>query len=640
MLTRLILALLVGLIQPAAAELSVSKIFGEGMVLQRDTTIPIWGTAEPNQRIVVNIADHTATAGSDARGRWRATIQAMAAGGPYELTISAGKQSVRITDVLVGDVWICSGQSNMEWVVADSLNAEVEITAAQQPEIRHFKVPRSWAAEPEDELAGGSWERADPEHVGGFSAVGYFFARDLSRRYDVPIGLINTTWGGSRIEPWMSAESLNIDATALRKIIESEEALAREVEERISGKMGALPETDRGWVNGRAVWADPGFDDTGWEALEVPSRWEEHGYEGMDGVVWYRTTFELSAAEARSGIRLGLGTIDDSDISWVNGHEVGRTALAWNSPRVYEVSPAFLREGRNLVAVRVEDTGGGGGIWGDPELLWIEVAGTKRSLAGPWKIGIGLATVNADARKNQVPTMLYNKMIHPLLPYPVRGFLWYQGESNADTEGAFVYRQLFATMIEDWRKRWGVGDLPFLWVQLANFMAAADQPGDSNWAVLRESQSAALSLPNSAQAVTIDIGNADDIHPRNKQEVGRRLALAARKIVYGEDIVFSGPTCRSHTVEDNRVAITFDHVGGGLVAGNNHQRQLKGFAIADADRHFVWAEAAIEGDRVVVWSDAVQAPVAVRYAWADNPADANLYNQEGLPASPFRTDTW
>jgi sialate O-acetylesterase len=636
----LIVTILMALAQPAAAELQMSELFGDGMVLQRDTTVVIWGTAEPGAEIAVAIADRAVTVRADAGGCWRAELEPMAAGGPYELTVATNDQSLIFSDVLVGDVWICSGQSNMEWTVAYSMNAAHEIAATDDPQIRHFKIPQSWAGQPEDSLAGGSWEPADSEHVGGFTAVGFFFARELRRHHDVPIGLINTTWGGSRIEPWMSAQSLAIDDAKMRALLESEDAFAHEVLERISKQMGGLPESDRGLVDGRAVWADPGYDDTGWRTLEVPSRWEEHGYEGMDGIVWYRAAFELEAGEAQAGVRLGLGAIDDSDISWVNGHEVGRTVLAWNTPRIYDVPPAFLREGRNVISVRVEDTGGGGGIWGDPELLWVDVAGAKRPLAGPWKIGLGLITVNTDARKNQVPTMLYNKMVHPLLPFPVAGFLWYQGESNADADSAPVYRDLFATMINDWRLRWGRGDLPFLWVQLANYMAAADLPGDSNWAMLRESQSAVLALPKTAQAVIIDIGEADDIHPQNKQEVGRRLALAARRISFGEEVVFSGPVYRAHEMREGRVIIDFGHVGGGLVARGNTDGMLAEFAVAGDDRHFVWAEATIEDNRVVVWSDEVREPVAVRYAWADNPDGANLYNLEGLPASPFRTDSW
>jgi sialate O-acetylesterase len=360
----------------------------------------------------------------------------------------------------------------------------------------------------------------------------------------------------------------------------------------------------------------------------------------MDGIVWYRTSFELTAEESRAGVRLGLGTIDDSDTTWVNGHEVGRTVLAWNMPRFYSVAPEFLREGRNVIAVRVEDTGGGGGLYGDPEDRFVEIGSTKRPLDEKWLFEIGFVTVDADSRKNQVPTLLFNTMIHPVLAFPVAGFLWYQGESNADRDGALVYRDLFTAMIKDWRQRWGRNELPFLWVQLANFMAAADQPGGSDWAMLRESQSAALALANTAQAVAIDIGDADDIHPRNKQEVGRRLALGARAIAYGEDLVYSGPVYRSLRVQDGRVIIEFDGVGGGLVARGRDDSKLMEFAVAGADRRFVWAEALIDGERVVVWSDEVKNPVAVRYAWADNPARANLFNLEGLPASPFRTDAW
>ncbi|MEJ2581320.1 MAG: sialate O-acetylesterase, partial [Acidobacteriota bacterium] len=551
-----ILMILAVAAQPMAAELGVNGLFGDGMVLQRGTSVPVWGTADPGATVEVTIAGRTVTARTDVQGLWRAEIAPMVAGGPHDLTITSDGQSLSYGNVLVGDVWICSGQSNMEWTVENSMDAEHEIAAANDPRIRHFKVPKSWAASPETTLAGGTWEPTDPTHVGTFTAVGYFFARELRKHNDVPIGLINTSWGGSRIEPWMSAESLGIDDAEMRKLLEQEQAYQRETLERINGKFGGLPTSDRGMVDGKAVWAEPAFDDSNWPTLEVPSRWEERGLDGMDGIVWYRSSIDLSATEARHGARLGLGTIDDSDISWVNGHEVGRTSLAWNVTRVYQVPAAFLREGRNQITVRVEDTGGGGGIWG------------------------------------------------------------YQGESNADSDSSLVYRDLFANMITDWRMRWNRGDLPFLWVQLANFMAASEQPGDSEWAVLRESQSAVLALPKTAQAVIIDIGDADDIHPRNKQEVGRRLALAARRVAYGEKIEFSGPVYRSHEVRGSRVIIDFDHTGGGLVARGREDRKLAEFAIAGADRHFVWAEAIIENNRVVVWSDKVAQPVAVRYAWA------------------------
>jgi sialate O-acetylesterase len=420
-------------------------------------------------------------------------------------------------------------------------------------------------------------------------------------------------------------------------ILAAEAAGEQATLDAVRAKVGELPAGDGGIVDGRAVWAATELDDSGWLELDAARLWEEQGWDGLDGIAWYRTAFELTADEAKAGVRLALGTIDDSDTTWVNGHEVGRTEWAWNRARVYDVPPAALRPGRNVIAIRVEDGGGGGGLYGDADSRFIEAGGVRRPLPDRWRFKIGWVNVNTEYRKNQVRTMLYNKMVHPLLPFPVAGFLWYQGESNAGGDDAFAYRTLFTTMIRQWRADWGRGDLPFLWVQLANFRAPVEEPGDSDWAMLRESQSSALALPRTGQAVAIDIGDAADIHPRNKQEVGRRLALAARKVAHGEELVFSGPTYRSHEVKDGRVVIAFDHVGAGLAARGRSDGRLAEFAIAGADGEFIRAEAKVEGDRVVVWSDQVAEPTAVRYAWADNPAEANLVNAEGLPASPFRS---
>jgi len=409
----------------------------------------------------------------------------------------------------------------------------------------------------------------------------------------------------------------------------------------IAERVGDVPDRDWGLVEGRAVWASPQLDDTNWEQMPVPAAWEGAGYPGMDGIAWYRTAFFLTAEEARQGVRLGLGAIDDSDITWVNGHEVGRTEMEWNQPRVYEVPSESLVPGSNVIAVRVEDTGGGGGIQGHPDLLFVEVGGHRRSLVGMWRFALGVVTVNMEDHKREVPTVIYNHMVHPLQQVPIKGVLWYQGESNADyPEDAFAYRDLFVDMIRDWRLGWGVEQLPFLFVQLANFMPAPTEPTESTWATMRESQGMALKLPGTAQVVTVDVGEALDVHPRNKQAVGRRLALAARGVAYGEGVVFSGPVLRGHEVNRSRVLLTFDHLGGGLIGKDSAGSHLRGFAIAGADRRFVWANATIEGDHVVVWSAEVPEPVAVRYAWADNPEGANLYNREGLPASPFRTDSW
>lgn len=622
---------------PVAAQVQLSRLISDGMVMQRGHDVPVWGWADPGTEVAVTFDGQTYTTQADADGAWRVLLPAMEAGGPYAMTVQGGGTTHEIQDVWVGDVWIASGQSNMEWIMRFVNDAEAEIAAANDPMIRHFKVPQSWATRPEPTLAGGTWEAASPETVANFSAVGYFFARTLREDMDVPIGLINTSWGGSRIEPWMSAEALGLGENAYEEIQAREEANERRILDSLRERIGNdLPTEDAGLVDGVAHWAAPDLDESGWADIAVPSLWEQAGYDGMDGIAWYRTAFDLTADEAASGITLGVGMIDDSDITWVNGQRVGGMEMAYNAVRTYDVPAAALHEGRNVLTVRVEDTGGGGGIYGAPELLYLDAGGERRSLAGTWKFQVGAVSVTLNADKNQQPILLYNKMIYPLLPYPIKGAIWYQGESNANTtEDATAYRDLFADMITSWRNEWGVGDFPFLFVQLANFMQPLTEPGESNWALLRESQHATLALPNTGEAVIIDIGEADDIHPRNKQDVGLRLALAAKKVAYGEDLVYSGPVYKSHEVKDGKVVLSFDHVGGGLMAKGD---DLSGFAIAGADGRFVWAEAEIEGDTVVLWSDDVAEPVAVRYAWADNPDTANLYNAEGLPATPFRTD--
>lgn len=634
----LLLVALMSTSSDSLAQLRVSRLFADGMVMQRDAAVPVWGWAAAGQdvEVVFDGTAHAAEASSD--GSWSVTLSAMPAGGPHSMVISAAGERVEIEDILVGDVWIASGQSNMEWQVANADDAEAEIAAANDPFIRHFRVPASWAAQPEETLAGGEWHAATPAHVGSFTAVGYFFARELRKHVDVPVGILHTSWGGSRIEPWMSAEALGLQEDAYEQILAGERAREERLRDQLRQAIGGeLPTKDAGMAEGEPVWAAPDLNDAAWGSMPVPRRWEEVGYEGMDGVAWYRTTFDLTPEEAEQDAVLGLGMIDDSDVAWVNGHEVGGMEVAWNKARVYDVPASALAAGANTVAVRVVDTGGGGGIVGSSDLLYVEVNGARHPLAGEWKFKVGSVSVNLESEKNQIPTLLYNKMIYPLLRFPIKGALWYQGESNAYPEGAVAYHDQFKTMIRDWRARWDSGEFPFLWVQLANYMEADEQPSESGWALLREAQSAALELPNTGQAVAIDVGESDDIHPRNKQYVGRRLALAARKIAYGQDVVFSGPVYTGHTFREGRMVLAFDHIGRGLTARGGN---LEGFAIAGEDGRFVWANAEIKGDYVVVWSDAVARPVAVRYAWGNNPDKANLYNRNGLPASPFRTDSW
>jgi len=530
----------------------------------------------------------------------------------------------------------------MEWLVKNSDHAATEIAAADHPNISHFKVPINASQILLDSIKGGQWEPCSTTTVAEFSAVAYYFAKSLQQHTDVTIGLINSSWGGSALEPWMNAQTLgytNIDAVveAVKKKKEYEFDV---IKKTLELKFGPLPKTDQGYnSNKKAIWANPSFDDSNWQKLPIPCLWEDEGLDSFDGFVWFRKTFELTAEQATKPLTLHLGKIDDSDITWLNGHQVGSTVLEYNTPRAYIVETKHLVAGKNTITVRVEDTGGGGGIWGDPQLLFVHSDQDSISLAGDWAYKIGAIKNYPLALENQTPTLLYNAMIYPLLDFPIAGVIWYQGETNAVPGRAYDYRQLFPKLITQWREDWGCGDFPFLYVQLANFRASNPTPEESDWAMLRESQTKTLALENVAQIVTIDIGDSLDIHPKNKQDVGARLALAARHFVFNESITYSGPVYKSMKIEGNKIRIQFDHVGKGLLKKGDHEN-LEGFSIAGSDQKFVWANAYIDGDEVVVYNDRISEPVAIRYAWADNPAVINFYNKDGLPATPFRTDEY
>lgn len=625
------------------AQLELNAIFTDNMVIQRDVQVPIWGKAAPKETLSLVYNGITYKIQADKLGNWRLDLPAVKAGGPYSIKISTKKETRELKNILVGDVWLASGQSNMEWVVRASNQAEMEIKQANDPAIRHFKVPHGFSELPQQTLDGGPWEITSSETVGDFSAVGYFFARELRKHQNVPIGILNSSWGGSRIEPWMSAEALGYTNTQdiLAQMRERQAQKEKATREKLEKLLGSIPAKDEGLQNGRAIWAENDYSDASWLNMKLPTAWENAGLSELDGFVWFRKTITLSAADLAGNATLSLGPIDDSDITWVNGKKVGETTQRYDMDRVYTVPASYLLPGVNVITVRVDDTGGGGGINGDAAKLFLKTAGTVYPLAADWKYKVGEVRLgnSAVASANQTPMLLYNKMIHPILNFPIKGVIWYQGESNAGGTDALAYRKLFPQMIQDWRSKWAnSGAFPFLFVQLANFMQAKPEPAESSWAVLRESQLATLSLENTGQAVIIDIGEANDIHPRNKQDVGYRLALAARKIAYGEqDLVYSGPVFKEMKLQGDKVRLSFDHVGKGLTAKDKYG-YLKGFSICGVDKKYVWAKALIEGDEIIVWNESVKGPIAVRYAWADNPDDANLYNAEGLPASPFRTD--
>jgi sialate O-acetylesterase len=555
-----------------------------------------------------------------------------------------GKNEIELKNILLGEVWVCSGQSNMQWTVSNSNNSEQEISNANFSRIRLFTVPQVTSVRPKETLLRGEWLECSPATIPDFSAVGYFFGRELYNTLNVPIGLIHTSWGGTNIETWTSARSIS-RVDEFKAVVEElkeidEEEYVRSTKKKFDKLMAEFGETKGGLVDGKALWADPALDETTWKDMELPQLWERAGLDKLDGVVWFRKTVDVPAEIAAKGGELHLGKIDDSDITWINGHKIGEMIEKYNEPRIYEIEPGILKGGKNVIAVRVEDYRGGGGLYGNPDDMFLAAGDFHLSLVGSWKYRISPQDLSIDMGAmgpNDKPTLLFNAMIHPIMKYNVRGAIWYQGEANADR--AYSYRTLMPLMIEDWRFHFQNPDMAFLIVQLANFMQPSPEPAQSAWAELREAQLKSLEVANTGMAVAIDIGEADDIHPRNKQDVGYRLSLWARKLVYGEDIVSSGPLYKGQTIEGDRIRLTFTNVGQGLCARDKYG-YLKGFTIAGEDQKFVWAKAIIENNTVVVYSEKVPTPVAVRYAWADNPDDANLYNKDGLPASPFRTDEW
>jgi sialate O-acetylesterase len=645
--------LALGLVLAAAtgadADVRLPAIFGDHMVVQQDLKIPVWGWADPGESVTVTLGDRKASAKADADSKWRVSLAAVKAGGPLEMTV-AGKNTIKIADVLAGDVWVCSGQSNMEMSVGSSLNAAQEIAEAKYPEIRLFTVAKKVSPTPLEDCQ-GSWVLCSPETVGGFSAVGYFFGRDLWKAEKVPQGLIHTSWGGTPAESWTTLETLRARFKPIADRYQLPGPDAAKDKAEYEAKLKAWEETgkDPGNTGSEKGYADPAHDLAAWKEIDTPGKWEDQGLD-LDGAVWMRRDVEVPEAWAGKDLALSLGAIDDYDTTYFNGTKVGaigpETPNWWQTPRKYKVPGALVKAGKATIAVRVFDNYLGGGMTGAAEDLNLkpEAGGDAVSLAGKWRylveftIGDGHRPAQpqapGDVNNPWLPSGLWNAMIQPIVPFGIRGAIWYQGESNAGR--AYQYRDLFAAMIEDWRRAWGQGDFPFFFVQLANFTPRNDQPVASDWAELREAQTMTLRLPKTGMAVIIDIGDAADIHPKNKQDVGGRLALAARKIAYGEDLVYSGPMYKSMKVEDGKVRLAFDHTGGGPVAKGD---KLVGFAVAGDDQKFVWADARIDGKTVLVGSPDVPKPAAVRYAWSNNP-ECNLYNKEGLPASPFRTDDW
>jgi sialate O-acetylesterase len=623
------------------AQIKLPKIFGDNMVLQRELKIPVWGISSPGANIIADLGNKKATTKADQEGKWMVHLPKFKAGGPYTLKIyEEGKpgEGVVLSGILVGDVWLASGQSNMEWQVQQAKDASVEIANANFPQMRFLIVNHSNEVKPQTDISTGGWKVFDSSSVKELSAVAYFFARKIHVDQNVPIGIVQSTWGGTRIEPWTSREML-LTSPITREWTLSADTLHYDREDIIKDSLKQV----RFWEivynpqnNAEKIFTAPEYDDSGWTDITMPNVLKNFGIGYYEGMVWMRKKISLPESYSGKDLTINLGHPEMTYSLYFNGSEICKNKWYSNATHSYTIPAGSVQPGENTIAVRIAMLWGGGGL-NPANDIYITDGSTEITLAGKWLYKKDLEPLIPKMSNNQgYPTVLFNSMINPLIPYGIKGFLWYQGESNA--EEAYNYRELFPMLITDWRKHWQQGKLPFLFVQLANFMKRKPLPSESEWAELREAQTMALSLPNTGMACAIDIGDAGTIHPLSKQEVGYRLALIANKTVYKQDgITISGPMYKSYQKEGNHIRIRFSSIGSGLSTSDGEK--LKGFAIAGDDKQFHWAKAVIEGNEVVVYCDDVENPKAVRYAWADNP-ECNLVNAEGLPAVPFRTDDW
>lgn len=621
----LILAVSVSAVQSA---IKLPRLISDGMILQRDTPLQLWGWASPKESVTIKFMDKTYRTKADKKGDWRIVLPAQTAGGPYTININ----EITIKDVLIGDVWLCSGQSNMELPIRRTLDLYAdEVKQVNNPMIRLFRVPMYYNfSGKETDYQGGNWKFATQENILDFSAVAYFFAKELYDKYKIPVGIINTAIGGSPAEAWISANTLKnypvLEAEAKKCAAPGFIEETKKEEQQASNEWySAMIKTDKGI----GKWHKKNIDTSGWNDFYLPGLWKDKGMDVKNAVIWLRKEFEVVKEDEGKPATLRLGYIIDSDSAFVNGTFVGTTGYQY-PPRIYQIPGGTLIAGKNTVAIRIV-TNEWGGIKEDKPYKVI-IGNKQTDLTGEWKylIGTQLPPSPPNTFFQYKPMGLYNGMIAPATNYKVKGILWYQGESN--TGRAKEYKTLFPDLINDWREQRAEPQLPFIYAQLPELNKPWKQPAESGMAELREAQRQALLLPYTGMAVTLGCGEWNDIHPLNKKDVARRLALEAMRVAYGENIVSTGPQLKNMQSERNTIILTFDSVGEGLYSNSI----INGFTIAGADKKYVWAEAAIlNKNQVKVWSNQIQNPVSVRYAWADNPEGANLRNKEGLPASPF-----
>jgi sialate O-acetylesterase len=653
------------------ADVKLPAIFSDHMVLEKTAKVPVWGKADPGEEVTITFEGQTvkATAGPD--GKWKAILDLSKSGpGPFQMTVQ-GKNTLKISDVVVGEVWVASGQSNMEWILSNTIDAEAEIAKSTNSLLRQFAVKKATSDVPLDDCE-GRWVAASPETAGAFTSVGYYFGKALQNELKVPVGIVHTSWGGTPSEAWTSE-------TAIDTVPDLKAA-----KEKVYNIIKTQPEEQKKWAAAFGEWlkannredkpsadaakfAAPDASTEGWKKVTIPGAVTTGDISG-NGAVWVRTDIDF-AAPATGNVGLELGDIEGFDSIYWNGELI--TAMDYRDfPGVghvrrwgkYAVPANKVKAGKNPLAIRVFAPAGPAKL---PIVLKVGGKAVTGDFVAMEEFALPALTPEQLASVPKPPSVpptpqntasyLYNGMVNPIIPYAISGAIWYQGESNAGR--SYQYRTAFPLMIADWRKAWDQGDFPFYFCQLANYQDKKSAPANSGWAELREAQSMTLSLPATGQAVLIDIGESGDIHPRNKKDVGERLSLIALAKDYGKKIPYSGPVYEKVNFEGGKARISFSHTDGGLVAKpvpatytvvskdnktaplvrNTPSSELEGFAICGEDQQWVWADAKIDGTGVVVWSDKVPAPVAVRYAWAENPT-VNLYNGAGLPASPFRTD--
>ncbi len=618
----------------AYAKVTLPKFFSSHMVLQREAPITIYGWADKGKTVSIEFAGKTLQAKADNKGEWSITFPAMQAGGPYTVNITEDNKII-FNDVYIGDVWFCSGQSNMGWKLENAVNGEQELANASHEKIKLLQVSRTMAGIPQNDIEKGSWATSSPQSAEGFSAVAYFFGRELYNKYQVPIGLINSSWGGTNIEAWLSADVMGKHPEAAKTIAKMKGIDFSNVMKDYKKDFDAWnKKADNDDVGLKQQWYNKDYDTKSWKNIELPVYWKKAKVEPNDGIIWVTREFTLTERDlTEDELTLSIGRVDNEDITYINGNKVAESTNK-DLERVYNVAKENFTPGKNIITIRVKNSGDVGGFRSDASALYLQTPSRKISLAGTWRYEAGTKDIEpVPVRQHPTiyPTSLYNGMVAPFFGIKIKGIIWYQGEANS--KNAAEYASLFKAMITDWRNHWGQ-DYPFIFAQLPNY---DNQNG--RWITLRESQSKALELKNTGMVTLIDVGEDDNIHPINKQEPGRRFAVVAQNVAYGDKLPASAPVYTSYKQDANAIFVTFNEAGFELKGNTN---ALSGFTIAGSDKKFYPANASLQSDgkTIKVWSDKVQKPAAVRYLWADAPGKVMLYNKDGLATPPFRTDNW